>query len=128
MNLDTSISLRQIIGVYDHFLAEEIKILWVLGKPEARKYAVKEPGLPVRFTNDPSELVRIKDGAFRARQRVASILYALAAQNEDMTELATLAKHMGQVASRQCAMVHRLDKEEMLKRVKSLTPELYEEG
>jgi hypothetical protein len=127
MDLDTPISLRQVLGVYNHYLAEEIKILWVLGKPEARKYAVKEPGLPVRFTNDPGELVHIKDGAYKARQRVASILYTLAAQNEDMAELADLAKRMGRVAHAQCAMVHKLDKQEMLERVKSLTPELYEE-
>ena len=125
MILDETITVRQLVKVYNHYLGEEVKILWVLAKPEGRKYAVKEPGKPVRFTNEPGELVRIKDGAFNTRQKLASILYTLA--GEDGEELFGFARHMGQVAKKQTSMVHKLDKEQMLQRVKSITPEIYVE-
>jgi hypothetical protein len=122
MNLDQTFTLRQLVMAYNKPLIQEMIITWTLGDLVHRTYTVREQGAPTRPTNEPGELLRIKDGAYKSRQRVASLLYSLA---KDDPELTGFVANMGKKAQAMCSKLGKLTEQEMLAKLKTLKPEVY---
>ena len=120
MVFDKTISVRDLVVEYNWYLSEEIKLRWALSRNPVAHHKVHEFGVEPRDISNPEELESFKEGAFQTRKKIANILY----KTQD-PEIMQLAKRMGQVAKAKCYGINKADKEELLKRVHSLSVDMY---